>query len=226
MTKINSVRYSVVILLLLALNTDVIGSNVRMQQYDKDSLIKVWEQMQRKTYFSGQYEKSVLYFDSLLDQQGIRINYVCLRLGMYSVNKSGLERDFDFGYRVYGQSLMNEEWHPISISANERPYYQATKPPTPVGGMKRFEKYIKKNLAYPKEAQKYGIQGEVEVQFVINKDGSLGGVCILKGISLDCNLEAERLIRNGPKWKPAEHHDKLVYYRMVFPIEFKIPTAP
>ena len=195
----------------------------RSKPSTNDSLIRVWGKLQRVTYFKGQYHESVMYFDSLLEQQGVRINYVSLRIGLYCAKKAGLERDFNFGERLFGPSIMSHEWHPLQINANEKLHYQASDPPVPPGGIKQFERYIKKNLCYPVSALKDNLEGTVEVQFVINKDGTIGGACVLKGISRDCNQEAERVIRNSPRWKPAEMHGKVVYYRMIYPVHFKLP---
>ncbi|WP_109829543.1 energy transducer TonB [Reichenbachiella versicolor] len=188
----------------------------------EDSLIKVWGKLQRQSYFSGKYEESVYYFDSLLEQQGVRINYVSYRIGLFCAKKANLKRDLDFGEKVFGKQIMSEKWR-LVVNVNEKLYTRCSHPPEPNGGIKRFERYLKKNLEYPKEAIERQVEGSVEVQFVINKDGTIGGACVHKGLTRECNREAERLIRNSPRWHGAKHGEKPVYFRKTINIDFKLP---
>lgn len=94
--------------------------------------------------------------------------------------------------------------------------------PEPVGGMKVFYEYIRKNLKYPHEARRRGIQGRVFVQFVVDTDGSITDVSLLKGIGKECDEEALRLIENSPKWIPGRQRGKPVKVRMSLPVVFKL----
>lgn len=189
----------------------------------EDSLIRVWTKLQKETYFSGQYDESVLYFDSLLEQQGVRIDYFAYRMGIYCAKKSELKRNYSFGEKVFGKQLLSEKWHSVSINTNPKLYEKATSAPLPTGGMKRFKRYLYKNLTYPREAISARIEGTVQLQFVVNRDGSIGGIAIVKGLSKECNMEAQRLIRNSSPWHPAFNQDIAVYYKMILDVEFKLP---
>lgn len=70
----------------------------------------------------------------------------------------------------------------------------------PKGGSRKFKRYLKKNKRYPEAAQQNNIHGEVEVAFVINKDGRPEDFTILKSLGYGCDQEAIRLIREGPDW--------------------------
>ncbi|MGB3182424.1 MAG: energy transducer TonB [Cyclobacteriaceae bacterium] len=94
--------------------------------------------------------------------------------------------------------------------------------PTPPGGMAGWGKYLQKNLKYPTQAKRMGTEGRVYVQFVVGKDGSISEVKAIKGIGSGCDEEAERVIRNAPKWNPGKQRGRPVKVRMVVPIVFKL----
>lgn len=94
--------------------------------------------------------------------------------------------------------------------------------PTPPGGMQAFYKYVGKNMKYPAQARRMGIEGRVFVQFVVDKDGTITEVQAIKGIGAGCDEEAERVLRNAPKWKPGKQRGRAVKVRMVLPITFKL----
>lgn len=90
------------------------------------------------------------------------------------------------------------------------------------GGMAAWSKYIRKNLRYPSMAQENGVQGKVFIGFVVEKDGSISDVTILKGIGGGCDEEAMRVIKKSPKWKPGQQQNNKVRVRYTMPISFLI----
>ncbi len=94
--------------------------------------------------------------------------------------------------------------------------------PEPKEGMQTFYEYIGKNLKYPEEARKAGIEGKVFVQFTVTKDGSLTDIKVLKGIGHGCDEEAIKVLQNAEKWKPGAQRGKVVNVRMSLPIVFKL----
>lgn len=94
--------------------------------------------------------------------------------------------------------------------------------PEPIGGMEAFYKYVQKNLDYPAQARRMGIEGRVFVQFVVDKDGSISDVVAIRGIGAGCDEEAVRVIKESPKWKPGKQRGRAVKVRMVLPITFKL----
>jgi protein TonB len=96
--------------------------------------------------------------------------------------------------------------------------------PNPPGGMEGWNKYLSENLSYPEQARKLGIEGTVYVVFVVEEDGSIQGVEILRGIGGGCDEEAMRVIKNSPDWEPGTQRDRKVNVRMRMPIRFKLPT--
>jgi uncharacterized protein len=89
------------------------------------------------------------------------------------------------------------------------------------GGYEEMTKFIRTNLSYPKAAIRKKIEGVVYVQFIIGPDGSISDVKTIKGISKECDAEAERVISLMPKWKAGELDGKNVPVRFVMPIRFK-----
>lgn len=89
------------------------------------------------------------------------------------------------------------------------------------GGLEAMAKFIRKNMTYPKAAVKDKVHGIVYVQFVVRRDGSISDVRTLKGISSECDMEAERVVSLMPKWEPGQIKGENVAVRFVLPIGFK-----
>lgn len=94
--------------------------------------------------------------------------------------------------------------------------------PNPTGGMKGWNQYLSKNLKYPFQARRMGIEGTVIVVFEIQKDGSIRNVEILRGIGGGADEEAMRVVQNSPRWEPGRQRGRAVTTRMRLPIRFKL----
>lgn len=94
--------------------------------------------------------------------------------------------------------------------------------PEPEGGMSSFYAYVSENLRYPASALRIGVTGKVFVKFVVEKDGSITSVEVIKGIGAGCDEEAVRVIQNAPSWKPGKQRGKPVRVYMTVPIHFMI----
>ncbi len=90
------------------------------------------------------------------------------------------------------------------------------------GGMAAWAKFIQKNLRYPYMAQENGIQGKVYVSFVVETDGSISNVNLVKGIGGGCDEEAMRVIKKSPKWKAGRQNKQAVRVRYNMPINYTI----
>ncbi|WP_420576718.1 energy transducer TonB [Ekhidna sp.] len=100
-------------------------------------------------------------------------------------------------------------------------FTQVEEPASFPGGIDGFYQFLAKNLRYPRSAQRMGIEGRVFVQFVVEKDGSITGVKIVKGIGAGCDKEVLRIMRMMPNWIPARQKGKAVRQIMVQNILFK-----
>lgn len=95
-------------------------------------------------------------------------------------------------------------------------------PPEPSGGMSVWNKYLTSTLTYPEEARRLGIEGTVIVVFVVNTDGSLSDVEIIRGIGFGADEEAIRAVENAPNWIPGSQRGRVVNTRMRLPIRFRL----
>ncbi len=95
-------------------------------------------------------------------------------------------------------------------------------PATPPGGMAAFYKYVAKEINYPKMARRLHVEGKVYVQFVVDKDGSLTDIKVVKGIGSGCDEEAIRVIKKAPKWNPGKQRGRPVRQRMSIPLIFQL----
>ncbi|MEE1000544.1 MAG: energy transducer TonB [Bacteroidales bacterium] len=91
------------------------------------------------------------------------------------------------------------------------------------GGMEAMYAYIQKNLVYPEAAKEKGIEGRVFVSFIIEKDGSISNVKILRGIGGGCDEAAKEMVEKMPKWKPGKQRGKPVRFQFTLPIKFELP---
>ncbi len=90
------------------------------------------------------------------------------------------------------------------------------------GGMEAWNEYLRKNLKYPTQARRMGIEGTVYVVFVVNTDGTVQDVELLRGIGGGCDEEALRVVKGAPKWSPGKQRGRPVRVRMRLPIRFKL----
>ena len=94
--------------------------------------------------------------------------------------------------------------------------------PSYPGGEKALLEYVAKNIKYPQIARETGIQGRVFVGFVVEPDGSVSNVKILRGIGGGCDEEAMRVIKSLAKWKPGKQRGKAVRVSYQIPVVFKL----
>ncbi len=90
------------------------------------------------------------------------------------------------------------------------------------GGIEKLMEYLANNIKYPKKAKKNKVQGKVFVNFIVEKDGSISNIKILKGIGYGCNEEVIRVLKKMPKWKPGKHNGKPVRVIFNLPVKFTL----
>ncbi|MDD4848248.1 MAG: energy transducer TonB [Bacteroidales bacterium] len=90
------------------------------------------------------------------------------------------------------------------------------------GGDAARMKFLQENLKYPQMAKESGIQGTVYATFVVEKDGRITDVKILRGIGGGCDEEAIRVIKMMPKWKAGQQRGKGVRVQFNLPIKFTL----
>ncbi|MCK7537596.1 MAG: energy transducer TonB [Marinilabiliales bacterium] len=85
-----------------------------------------------------------------------------------------------------------------------------------------FRVYIQQNLKYPVIAQENGISGRVYVSFVVDRDGSLTNVQVVRGVDPSLDKEAVRVVKSSPKWTPGKQRGRAVRVSFTFPIVFQL----
>jgi TonB family protein len=88
------------------------------------------------------------------------------------------------------------------------------------GGERELSKFIESNLVYPQEAKSAGVEGQVIVEFYIERDGTITDGKVLKGIGYGCDEEALRVVGLMPKWQPCMVRGESVRVRQTLPITF------
>lgn len=104
----------------------------------------------------------------------------------------------------------------------EEIYLGAEVSPEFPGGANAMYQWIGNEIKYPELAAEMGEQGQVKVQFVVNKDGSIEQVKIYSGVSDALDAEAIRVVKKMPKWRPGENMGKKVRTRFLLPIYFRL----
>jgi protein TonB len=90
------------------------------------------------------------------------------------------------------------------------------------GGQAAMMKFLSENIRYPVIAQENGIQGRVICTFVVERDGSITDVQVVRGVDPSLDKEAVRVIQSMPKWKPGMQRGKPVRVRFTLPVVFRL----
>ncbi|MFY0599479.1 MAG: TonB family protein [Cyclobacteriaceae bacterium] len=109
-----------------------------------------------------------------------------------------------------------------SIEVPEKTFIIVESMPSFPGGDIAFLQYMAKKIKYPKSAKTVGAEGVVYLEFIINKDGSISDVKLLRGIGMGCDQEAIRVLLNSPKWNPGKQRGVPVRVKRTIPVNFKL----
>jgi len=82
--------------------------------------------------------------------------------------------------------------------------------------------YLAEHLKYPKKARKNNIEGKVVASFIVQEDGSLDSIRIIKAIGGGCDEEVIRVIKGMPAWTPGKQNGKIVKVMFNLPVAFKL----
>jgi len=90
------------------------------------------------------------------------------------------------------------------------------------GGPQRLKDYLSENTHYPKECKESGVQGRVIVRFIVERDGSISEVTIIRCLDPLMDVEAGRVISSMPKWNPGRQNGMAVRVRYILPVNFRL----
>lgn len=106
--------------------------------------------------------------------------------------------------------------------AKEKVYSFVQKFPEFPGGEAALVKYLVENIKYPVMALENGIQGNVILQFTVDKEGRIDDIVIVRDIGGGCGQEAVRVVSNMPRWIPGEQQGQKVSVRYTLPVRFQL----
>ena len=94
--------------------------------------------------------------------------------------------------------------------------------PSYPGGMGALNQWLASNIKYPVMAAENGIEGRVVVQFVVERDGSVSGVHVVRGVDPSLDKEATRVVSQMPKWIPGKQNGSAVRVKYTVPVTFRL----
>lgn len=104
----------------------------------------------------------------------------------------------------------------------QEPFVIVEQMPEFPGGQGELLKYLAKNIVYPVSAQENGIQGTVYLRFVIDKNGKVSKVTVLRSLHKACDAEAVRVVESMPSWKPGRQGGREVPVSYTLPVRFAL----
>ena len=111
---------------------------------------------------------------------------------------------------------------PVEEEATEEIFVVVEQQPEFPGGTSALMKFLGDNIKYPVIAQENGIQGRVITNFVVERDGSISDVQVVRGQDPTLDKEAVRVIKTMPRWKPGQQRGKPVRVRFTLPVVFRL----
>lgn len=137
------------------------------------------------------------------------------QIASMNVIKSG-----DRGFVIIERNQQNISF--AEKASTDNIYTVVEQMPEYVGGMDALAGHISSNMKYPESARTSGIQGTTFASFIVNKDGSITDVQVMKSLSPECDKEAVRVIQLMPNWVPGKQKGEPVNVRFVLPIKFAL----
>lgn len=120
--------------------------------------------------------------------------------------------DFEIVIEEKEEVIEEEE---IFVNAEEMPTFQG-------GDLSKFRNWVQSNVKYPQIALENGIQGNVVIKFVVEKDGKLSNIQVLQSPDKTLADAAVAVLQRSPKWKPGKQRNKPVRVTYTLPVSFKI----
>lgn len=121
---------------------------------------------------------------------------------------------YNYGQNINKADTLNQSDEPIFITLEELPTFP--------GGDKALQKFIYENTKYPKSAIEEKISGTVYVQFIVEKDGSISDIKVVRGIGGGCDEEAVRVVKLMPNWIPGKQKGVPERVYFMIPITFNL----
>ena len=200
------------------------------------SLLIAWLAFEHKSYDKRQIDESLLNREVVLDEEMVEITKqeeqkpqpveAPQQTTQLEIVDDDVEtEDLNINAEVEQNEVIEEYVAPevVEEEVSETEIFQIVEEmPSFPGGEGKLMEYVAKNIKYPQIARETGIQGRVFVGFVVEPDGSISNVKLLRGIGGGCDEEAMRVIKSLPKWKPGKQRGKPVRVSYQIPVFFKL----
>ena len=200
------------------------------------SLLIAWLAFEHKSYDRREIDESLLNREVVIDEEMVEITKqeeqkpqpveVPKQTTQLEIVEDDVEvEDIEINAEV-DQTEVLEEYVPVEVEEEEvsetEVFTIVEEMPAYPGGDAKLYEYLGKNIKYPQIARESGIQGRVFVNFVVEPDGSVSNVKVMRGIGGGCDEEAVRVIKTMPKWKPGKQRGKAVRVSYTLPVVFKL----
>ena len=200
------------------------------------SLLIAWLAFEHKSYDKREIDPSLLRQTEVVEEEMVEITKqeeqkpqpveVPKQTTQLEIVQDDVEvEDIEINAEVDQQEVI-EEYVPVEVEeeeVQEQEIFQIVEEmPAYPGGDQKLMEYVAKNIKYPQIARETGIQGRVFVSFVVEPDGSVSNVKVLRGIGGGCDEEAMRVVKSMPKWKPGKQRGKAVRVSYMLPVNFKL----
>ena len=200
------------------------------------SLLVAWLAFEHKSYDKREIDPSLLNREVVVDEEMVEITKqeepkpqpveVPKQTTQLEIVQDDVEtEDLEINVEVQQDEVIDDYVAPEVVEEEvvEQEIFQIVEEmPSYPGGEKALLEYVAKNIKYPQIARETGIQGRVFVGFVVEPDGSVSNVKILRGIGGGCDEEAMRVIKSLAKWKPGKQRGKAVRVSYQLPVVFKL----
>ena len=200
------------------------------------ALLIAWLAFEHKSYDKRELDESLLNREVVLDEEMVEITKqeeqkpqpveTPQQTTQLEIVDDDVEtEDLNINAEVEQNEVIEEYVAPevVEEEVSETEIFQIVEEmPSFPGGEAKLMEYVAKNIKYPQIARETGIQGRVFVGFVVEPDGSISNVKLLRGIGGGCDEEAMRVIKSLPKWKPGKQRGKAVRVSYQIPVFFKL----
>ena len=200
------------------------------------SLLIAWLAFEHKSYDKLKIDESLLNREVVLDEEMVEITKqeeqkpqpveTPQQTTQLEIVEDDVEtEDLNINAEVEQNEVIEEYIAPEVVEEEvvEQEIFQIVEEmPAFPGGEAKLMEYVGKNIKYPQIARETGIQGRVFIGFVVEPDGSVSNVKLLRGIGGGCDEEAMRVVKSMPKWKPGKQRGKAVRVSYQIPVFFKL----
>ena len=200
------------------------------------SLVLAWAVFEMKSYDKREIDESLLRSTELLDEEMVEITKqeepkpqpveMPKTTTQLEIVEDDVEvEDIEINAEMDQNEVVEEYVAPVIEEEEvvEQEIFQIVEEmPAFPGGEAKLMEYVGKNVKYPQIARESGIKGRVFVSFVVEPDGSVSNVKVLRGIGGGCDEEAMRVVKAMPKWKPGKQRGKAVRVSYMLPVNFQL----